>query len=338
MAMTTCAECTKPMSDTATACPSCGAPAAVALKTAEPKGSAFRGIVWIIIGVVVLIGVIGSQFGGSSSPSPPGPTQAERVATAKQALKENRAAILADARAKMSAGNYAGAAQTLYRFRSTNDAEVEALYAEANEKSLLGQLAKLPKDDLEGQLKVYASLAGAFPQRPEYLEKKRALDERIAAERDARIKAAVAALKRNHDAVENITWYRDKASPNYNNTKAFYLYFGEKAGSRWLRLRVQYAADDWLFVNMVIVVADDQKFMIVQPGWERDHDSSIWEWLDYGAGAAEVEMARAVAKAKSVTIRFEGRQYRNDWTLPRAHREALTRVLQAYEALGGNAT
>ena len=150
-----------------------------------------------------------------------------------------------------------------------------------------------------------------------------------------RKKTAVAAMRKDEDKLENTTWYADKSSPKFNNVDAFYIYFGEKEGNRWLRLRAQYHDDRWLFAHSFTVYADGKPFEYNGVKFERDHRADIWEWYDDGVDARDLEMIRAVIKSKEATIRYNGRQYRDDRTISTAQKRALQRVLDAYEARGG---
>jgi hypothetical protein len=152
-----------------------------------------------------------------------------------------------------------------------------------------------------------------------------------------RLASALRAMVKDTDKVEGIDWYRDKSSPQYNNQNGFFLYIGKKAaGNPFLRLRVQYYADDWLFIESFIVVADGQRFDRVGTKFERDNASGdIWEWYDEAALAADVEMIRAVIASKDALIRFMGSQYHRDKPITAAQKAALGNVLSAYEALGG---
>ena len=72
-------------------------------------------------------------------------------------------------------------------------------------------------------------------------------------------------------------------------------------------------------------------------GWERDNaGGNIWEWSDVAVAIpAEIAAVRRIAEAKSVTVRFEGRQYYNDRTLSAQQLKAMRDVIAAYEAATG---
>jgi len=163
-------------------------------------------------------------------------------------------------------------------------------------------------------------------------EKEKAEKERLAnATKKMRVKV---------DDMNDITWYYDKSSPQYNNYNGFYAYIGKKKGSKpWLRLVIQYASDDWLFIEKYIIKVDGQTYNITEDYYgeiKTDNGSGgICEWLDRKIGYSEYQIIKAVANGKDVKIRFNGKDYYKDKTITVQQRAALRNVLDAYEALGG---
>jgi hypothetical protein len=180
-------------------------------------------------------------------------------------------------------------------------------------------------------------------QRQRAAERARAAE--VAAEK-ARLDAATTRMTKSHDEVKGVTWYRDRNSPRYVNSRSsIYLYFGKPDNGvpNNLRFVVQYVAEDWLFVERLILKVDDG-VMTIAPGhfgMETDNgvvegEAMIWEWLDSPAGPEEVRIARAVAASKKTVLRYEGRQYYRDRVVTSDEKTALRNVLDAYVALGGH--
>lgn len=163
--------------------------------------------------------------------------------------------------------------------------------------------------------------------------------ERIIAEK----KATAQALKNMYakkDNIKGVTWYRDRSSPRYVNYNGFFLYFGVDdpinniPSEPYLRFKVQYNADDWLFIQSYTVKADDKIFER-SPPFERDSDTDIWEWSDISPSRDDIEMIECVISSKRAVIRFEGNQYHKDINITPGQKQALKNVLAAYKALGG---
>lgn len=164
--------------------------------------------------------------------------------------------------------------------------------------------------------------------------------EILAQERkNAETKAALAKLDhsliKKVDEFKGITWVTHKSEPVL--AKKMALYFGLKndsAASHPLRLKFQYYSDDWLFVKSVSIKADDQTFDLGTVDFERDNSGgSIWEWSDDPIN--NFKMLDAVLSAKKVVIRFDGRQYYDDFILPDAQKAAMRDVLLAWGRYGG---
>lgn len=175
--------------------------------------------------------------------------------------------------------------------------------------------------------------------REEEERRRKAEEARIAEERRAterRRATAARSMAKRYDKLEGISWYQDKSTHSYQSS--FHLYFADHGGYVGnLRLKLRYYDDDWLFIHGFTVYADGQRFEYPNVEFERDHGSgSIWEWYDTPLSATHLSMVRAVLAAKEATVRYHGRQYRDDRTITAAQRSALQRVLDAYVAMGGS--
>jgi len=172
------------------------------------------------------------------------------------------------------------------------------------------------------------------------LAEEKALAEKERKEKE-RLANATKKMSKKYDDVNEITWYRDKSSPAYVNYNGFYAYIGQSNGSKpWLRLAIQYAADDWLFIESYTIKVDGKTYTISENSYgeiKTDNGSGgIWEWLDRQVGSSEYEIIKAVANGKDVKIRFSGKDYHKDKTITEQQKTALRNVLDAYEALGGD--
>lgn len=146
---------------------------------------------------------------------------------------------------------------------------------------------------------------------------------------------ALAKMKKTVDKMEDITWYTDKTTPETNNRNNIHLYIGQKSGNALLRIKYQYASDDWLFIRKFMIKTDSQKFD--RDGrFERDHHhGKIWEWMDTPATKEDLQMVKAIISSKEATVRYNGAKYYDDRTISAAEKKAMQNVLDAYAALGG---
>ena len=140
-------------------------------------------------------------------------------------------------------------------------------------------------------------------------------------------------FKKTTDEFEGSSFYRDSRAPNYTNIDFIYPYIGEKGDRFWLRLKMQYEADDWLFIDNAIFLVDGEKYP-VSGNWERDNDGGrIWEWLDLPVEPSGVMLLEKIANSQTTKVRFVGNKYHNDRTLTKKEKDIIKNTLEIYQAL-----
>ena len=119
-----------------------------------------------------------------------------------------------------------------------------------------------------------------------------------------------------------------------------YLYFGKDDNSiKPLRLRVQYYADEWLFISNVIFNIDGKVFRFIPTKVERDSGNGgmIWEWIDEPIqDESDKELIYALVNAKSAKMKFNGSQYYKIRAISNAQLTSMRKTLELFNALGGN--
>lgn len=238
--------------------------------------------------------------------------------------------------------------------------EVSSLRAEldAERNGPARTLAKAKNEISETSLstakKTLSDLVARFPESPQAQEAKSLLldtDLKIAATEKARQFEAAKAAEENRktlarldanfikttDEIKGVTWVSHKAVPVLGNYMS--LYFGVKGGSAVaypLRMKFNYYADSWLFVESVTIKADEQVFDLGKIDFERDNAAgSIWEWSD--SRVSDMTMLNKVLAAKKVVIRYNGRQYYHDFVLSESQKTAMKETLLAWQRYGGKA-
>lgn len=150
---------------------------------------------------------------------------------------------------------------------------------------------------------------------------------------------AFSRLRSNYDEFRDITWYRDYSSPTYINRDGFFVYFGyDSNGVTDLHLKMQYFADDWLFIDQASVNVDGETFALSETSFERDNDSTIWEWQDItiiGDTSSPIILGRdileRIAYSNSAIVRYSGSQYYHDEYISATQKRAIRNVLEAYD-------
>lgn len=143
---------------------------------------------------------------------------------------------------------------------------------------------------------------------------------------------ALESFKKNEDEFKGTAFYRDPRTPNYTNRNFIYPYIGQKGDNYWLRLKFQYASDDWLFINNGILLIDGEQYTI-SGNWERDNNSGIWEWLDLQVGTNERIILDKLANSESAKVRYEGRQYHDDRTITSKEKDIIKKTLEIFDDL-----
>lgn len=170
----------------------------------------------------------------------------------------------------------------------------------------------------------------------ELAEKKR-VDDSLALIAEEKRKAAESALKsfrKSKDEFEGTTFYKDDRAPAYANRNFIYPYIGQKGDQYWLRLRLQYTADDWLFINHAIFLVDGEKYTITG-NWERDNSTVIWEWLDMPVDRREKMILEQIANSESAKVRYVGDKYHDDRTLTAREKSIIKKTLEVYDGIKG---
>lgn len=138
------------------------------------------------------------------------------------------------------------------------------------------------------------------------------------------------------DEFEKSTWIIPKNKPPYQNQNGAYCYFSKEGNEvSNFRFVLQYAGDDWLFINNVKFNIDGSNFEYSPTDWNKDNETTVWEWSDQQVSKSDLELIRAIANGKSVKYRLEGSQYSSDKVLSAKYIQSIKNTLDYYEALGG---
>lgn len=267
---------------------------------------------------------------------------AEAQAKVQQAANESLNQDLADAQAQVQAEETALA--DAQKQLAATQAELDDVKFAA-ERLLSQAEAALQKEDLKEAQRIAGLLTDKHPgtqQAARAAEIVTLIEQKIAekeAAEKAKLASATSKMRKDVDSVREITFYADKSTTQYNNRNSFHLYIGQKVAQVWLRLRIQYTADDWLFIESFAIKADDRTYNVAPDYFDVERDNgngAIWEWYDYAVERSDVKMVQAVIASKKTILRYNGQQYYSDREITAAEKQALQNVLDAFVALGGN--
>lgn len=132
-------------------------------------------------------------------------------------------------------------------------------------------------------------------------------------------------------------WYTPKDAPRYVNQNGIYCYFQVNKGiASNLRLKIQYAAEDWLFWKTVLFSIDGLAYEYTPLKVETDNDNGIWEWSDEQITAIDHSVLIALTLGKSGKMKLVGNQYHKIKTITPKQFLSIKRTYNLYKAMGGN--
>lgn len=216
------------------------------------------------------------------------------------------------------------------RYQTTPD----RLYAEA--------LDAIDKKDINR----LGEICGRFDKyQPNSAESKKAKDAlaKLIQERDRAIMAekakrmqAVNKLKKNYDDVSGITWYYNPYFTHYNDSNHASVYMGKReSGKPWLRLKMSYYGDDWIFFEEAYLSYDGKTKSIPFDKYndkKTDNYTTVWEWIDVGVDDGILAFLKEMIDGKSVKMRLSGK-YSSTRTLSKREIDGIRDVLLAYDVL-----
>lgn len=171
----------------------------------------------------------------------------------------------------------------------------------------------------------------------QYYEKLKQLEqEEIEKQRLAELKQKLdSKFNKKCDDFTNKCWVHHRSEPRYRNCTHSYMYFQmvEDTATN-LRIVVQYAANDWLFIKRMIFNIDGENYDFIPQEMEKDNYTTIWEWCDESC-SYHLSLVEALYSAKEVKIRYIGSQYHSDKVMPSSQLKAIQETIDYYKACGG---
>ena len=142
-------------------------------------------------------------------------------------------------------------------------------------------------------------------------------------------------LKKRFDDISGITWYEQPYYTHYNNSFLTSIYIGSE-NSNWLRLKMSYTGDNWIFFKKAYFSFDgNTKEVFFDKYKDKESENSggkIWEWIDVKVDNELELFLRKFAKSKNAKMRLSGK-YSKTRTLTYNERKGILDVLNGYDAL-----
>lgn len=212
-------------------------------------------------------------------------------------------------------------------------ADIKRCYNTSNQSQL---------SSLVAQMREYHPNAQELKQAEEYEEK---LIDQILLERQKEIEAqqraererlkAVDKLKKKFDDVSGITWYSNPYFTHYNNRNLCSLYIGQQGNQVWLRLKMSYYGDSWIFFDSAYLSYEGNTYKIPFNEYEdkkSDSDTETWEWIDVSVSSDLLQFLQNAIKSGNIKMRLSGK-YTKTRDLSKNEKQGLKDVLLAYDVL-----
>jgi len=169
------------------------------------------------------------------------------------------------------------------------------------------------------------------------LKEKRIREAKRKADKERQVKlAALKKLKKQFDDVSGITWYYNPYFTHYNNKNLTSLYIGNEGNSTWLRLKMSYQGDDWIFFeNAYLSYNGNTKQISFDEYNDKKTDNSgggVWEWIDVNVPTDVESFLRKFANSSNAKMRLSGK-YTRTRNLTWRERQGIIDVLNGYDVL-----
>lgn len=148
--------------------------------------------------------------------------------------------------------------------------------------------------------------------------------------------AAVSKLKKRVDDVQGITWYYNPYFTHYDNVSGTSIYMGKSSSAVWLRLKMSYAGEDWIFFKSAYLSYDGNTKYISFDEYKEKHSDNdgyeVWEWIDIPMNKDLLSFLRKMVDGKKVKMQLLG-EYGDSRTLSYSEKQGIKAVLLAYDVL-----
>ena len=141
----------------------------------------------------------------------------------------------------------------------------------------------------------------------------------------------------HYDELRSLTFYKDASSVESNNKNTLYAYIGvADSGKIWLRLKIQYSGEDWIYAERYTINTDTNSYVIVPEPYDmvRHHDATgIWELCDMDVTEAQLEMLYDIMNSNQTVVIYEGKADTVEYKVTAKEKFALQNIILAYDTL-----
>lgn len=159
------------------------------------------------------------------------------------------------------------------------------------------------------------------------------------AEQDRKDAAVASMTKVSDDFYDDKFYWYDRATYSRYVDDRFRIFYVTRPGYvTTLYLNVMYYGSSWVFWDEFRLNIDGRIVSRQYSYFDITRDNSgrgVWEHITVRVDREDYRMLESIARAESVKVRFRGDDYYSDYSLSKAEIRAISNVLLAYEAAGG---
>lgn len=207
-------------------------------------------------------------------------------------------------------------------------------------KSKLDEIEGLYKDLPEKAQELVTNYSDYKEAEKQYAKLLEAEEKRKRAENLEKYRAELKKLKKNSDSIKGYTWFHTQSEPDYVNTRSYFLpYLVTDIDTNDfvnIRMDAHFTDTDWVFWEKLTISVDGENYYRTfnYSDVERvvgDY-GDVWEYNDWEATYADIEMLREIANSDKCIVRFEGDRYYCDVQVTDADKHGIKIILAAYDA------
>jgi len=138
----------------------------------------------------------------------------------------------------------------------------------------------------------------------------------------------------SYDEVEDISFYRSIYNSEYYNVNEIGIYLGRDKDNRvWLRAKLKYTGEDWLFIQKYIFKIDNATHEFSPNYFNIDREvnyGNVSEFIDVNIDDGEMLIFSIIANSKNTILRQEGRTFRKDRTITQNEKNGIKDIIELY--------
>ena len=147
---------------------------------------------------------------------------------------------------------------------------------------------------------------------------------------------AVDVLSKKYDDVNGIMWFSSKQTNHKVWSNMASLYIGKDNSQVWLRLKMSYYGDDWIFFENAYLSYEGNTYAIQ---FDKYHDKKtensggmVWEWIDVNVDSQLLTYLKDFVRGEAPKMRLSGK-YTHTRNLSTKEIKSMQEILLAYDVL-----